>query len=37
MSVDAAVYKEPYGRRYKDWYPGECHAKECLTVSHLQL
>ena len=30
--VSAAVYKESYAKRYKDWFPGECHAKECLQV-----
>jgi hypothetical protein len=38
MDVDSSVYKEPiFGgdakQRYKDWFPGECHAKECLSVS----
>lgn len=31
-NVEAAVYRESYARRYKDWFPGECHAKECLQV-----
>ena len=36
-NVDSSIYREPiYGGdaklRYKDWFPGECHAKECLSV-----
>ncbi|GAX84337.1 hypothetical protein CEUSTIGMA_g11759.t1 [Chlamydomonas eustigma] len=31
--VKYAVYKNDSSRfRYKDWFPGECHARECLSV-----
>eukprot|EP00195_Chlamydomonas_chlamydogama_P014265 CAMPEP_0202909952 /NCGR_PEP_ID=MMETSP1392-20130828/50712_1 /ASSEMBLY_ACC=CAM_ASM_000868 /TAXON_ID=225041 /ORGANISM="Chlamydomonas chlamydogama, Strain SAG 11-48b" /LENGTH=481 /DNA_ID=CAMNT_0049599885 /DNA_START=251 /DNA_END=1696 /DNA_ORIENTATION=+ len=26
------VYKEQQDKRYKDWFPSECHARECLSV-----
>lgn len=34
-SVEAARYKDrgiAQAIRYKDWLPGECHAKECLSL-----
>ena len=37
ISLSSPCQQEPiYGgdaaMRYKDWLPGECHAKECLSV-----